>query len=116
MKQLGKRIETYLQQNFTSPEIAAENVAAALDVSIQQINKACREVYNSSFIKMLETCRLEAAAKYIESGDNTIANIGEMVGYLSYTSFSRAFKRVYGISPSEYRESIAQDRPSSRDE
>lgn len=116
LKQLGKRIETYLQQNFTSPEIAAENVAAALDVSIQQINKACREVYNSSFIKMLETCRLEAAAKYIESGDNTIANIGEMVGYLSYTSFSRAFKRVYGISPSEYRESIAQDRPSSRDE
>lgn len=111
LKQLGKRIEAYLQQNFASPEISVENAAVALDVSIQQINKACREVYNSSFIKMLETCRLDAAAKYIESGDKTIVNIGEMVGYLSYTSFSRAFKRVYGISPSEYRESIAQDRP-----
>lgn len=47
--------------------------------------------------------RLRIAARHLRLQQGSIAQISEMVGYSSSSTFSQAFKRVYGMSPSEYR-------------
>lgn len=48
--------------------------------------------------------RLRPAARHLRLQQSSIAQIGEMVGYSSNSTFSQAFRRVYDMSPSEYRQ------------
>ena len=48
--------------------------------------------------------RLRLAARYLRLQQNSIGRISELVGYASDSTFSQAFKRVYGLSPKAYRQ------------
>jgi len=48
--------------------------------------------------------RLRLAARYLRLQQNSISRISELVGYASDSTFSQAFKRVYGVSPKIYRQ------------
>ena len=48
--------------------------------------------------------RLRLAARYLRLQQNSIGRISQMVGYASDSTFSQAFKRVYGVSPKVYRQ------------
>lgn len=50
--------------------------------------------------------RLRLAAWHLRENGQPIASIAEKIGYGSETSFSQAFKRVYGCSPSQYRKRV----------
>lgn len=47
--------------------------------------------------------RLRMAAWHLAQQDISINRISERVGYTSETAFSQAFRRQYGVSPSQYR-------------
>lgn len=47
--------------------------------------------------------RLRQAARHLAQQDLSISKISEKVGYAAETAFSQAFKRQYGVSPSQYR-------------
>ncbi len=47
--------------------------------------------------------KLAFAFKEIRDFDNSILNISVKYGYSSHESFTRAFQKAYGITPSEYR-------------
>ena len=46
---------------------------------------------------------MDEAKRELSSGDRPVSEIAASVGYLSLNTFSRAFKRVNGISATEYR-------------
>lgn len=48
--------------------------------------------------------RLRLAARCLRLQQNSIGRISELVGYASDSTFSQAFKRVYGVSPKAYRQ------------
>ena len=58
--------------------------------------------------KYLDRIRMENARTMLEhcAEQMTVSEIAERCGVLDPTIFSRAFKRHYGISPSEYRENV----------
>ncbi|MGV2806295.1 helix-turn-helix domain-containing protein, partial [Clostridium perfringens] len=47
--------------------------------------------------------RMDEAKRELASSDRPVSDIAASVGYLSLNTFSRAFKRVNGISATEYR-------------
>jgi transcriptional regulator GlxA family with amidase domain len=47
--------------------------------------------------------RIEEARQMLETGDSSITDIGEEVGYTDTASFRRLFKRETGLSPAEHR-------------
>ena len=53
--------------------------------------------------------RLRLAARYLRLQQNSIGRISELVGYASDSTFSQAFKRVYGVSPKAYRQQYQQE-------
>ncbi|MDN3397955.1 AraC family transcriptional regulator [Psychrobacter sp. APC 3426] len=53
--------------------------------------------------------RLRLAARYLRLQQNSISRISDLVGYASYSTFSQAFKRVYGVSPKAYRQQYQQE-------
>ncbi len=54
-------------------------------------------------------CRLEVAARMLRSSDLLVWRIGTSVGYAELNTFSRAFKRRYGMGPRDYRNAVEGD-------
>ncbi len=54
-------------------------------------------------LNYLSTHRLRLAAWYLRQNELSVSRVSERVGYGSETAFSQAFKRLYNLSPSQYR-------------
>lgn len=68
-----------------------------------------REVVGEPPLTYLTDYRLRLAARYLRMQENSISRISELVGYASDSTFSQAFKRVYGMSPRKYRQQFRGD-------
>ena len=55
----------------------------------------------------LTNWRLSMAADLLAAGDTSLESVARQVGYSSAFALSAAFKRVRGISPRDYRRSLA---------
>jgi len=54
-------------------------------------------------MRYLMRCRVNKAARLLRDGRASVQQVAERVGYDSELGFSRAFKRLVGSSPAEYR-------------
>jgi AraC-like DNA-binding protein len=54
-------------------------------------------------MQYLANWRMQLAANYLLSGSDSVAAIAERVGYESEAAFSRAFKKMVGVAPSQWR-------------
>jgi AraC family L-rhamnose operon regulatory protein RhaS len=67
----------------------------------------CRQLTNMTPCQYLNHCRLEAAARYLR--DNASASVTQVAGRFGFSSsqyFATLFRRHFGCSPREYRQSF----------
>ena len=58
----------------------------------------------------VRSVRLVQATHLLRRGTLGVGEIAKECGFGSFTTFSRAFSRVYGMSPSEYRKTVRRGR------
>ena len=91
----------YMQLNYANSNLNLQYMCADLGINETTAAKFFQEL-GSSFSSYLEKVRIEAACAMLSQKELTIKSISEKTGYCSDVSFRRAFKRVLGISPSEF--------------
>lgn len=91
-------VSTHLDERIT-----LEDTARRFLVSESTLGKTFRSRMNVSFYQFVTRCRLNAAKRMIEE-DIPLGEIAERTGFCDYTSFYRAFKKEYDLSPGQYRE------------
>jgi len=79
------------------------DLASRAAVSRSQLDQRFRQVLGRSPIRYLTEWRMHLADELLSTTDLTVAAIAKRVGYDSEEAFSRAFKRVRGAPPSEWR-------------
>lgn len=67
------------------------------------ISRTFKEIMNVSLHDYLYDLRLEAAKNLLLSSEKSVAEISESFGYSSIHSFSRSFKKKFGLSPQSYK-------------
>lgn len=90
-------IEDHLAEKLT-----LESVARHCLVSESTISHLFHRKMSVGFYRCVTQRRLIAAKACIQQGE-TMGTVSRMVGFPDYASFYRAFKREYGISPTQYR-------------
>ena len=107
-KQLGDSVVTkilnYLNQNYMDSGLSLSMIAYELGFQKDYISKMFKAEYGENFSVVLEKIRIEKACELLKNTDVRVVDVSESVGYNSDISFRRAFKKVTGLSPSEYRE------------
>ena len=79
--------------------------AEALYVSVRTVENAMNRAVGQSFAKYQMNRKLEMAARQIElEPDVRLAEIAATLGFCDEFHLSKAFKRKYGVSPSQYRQ------------
>jgi len=76
--------------------------AAALGIAPRTLQRHLAE-NDLSFTRLLEYIRIDTAKERLAENTESIAAIANQLGYKHSTHFSRAFRRVCGVTPREYR-------------
>jgi AraC-like DNA-binding protein len=64
----------------------------------------------TSYTKLVAETRIRLATKWIRKGKRSLPDIAQALGYNDPSNFSRAFRRVAGLSPRAFRNSLAQEQ------
>lgn len=95
----------YIDKNFSN-EITLEDVAKEVNISPHYFSRLYKEETGENFIEYLTSVRINKAKELIETGGYSIKEICYMTGYGDPNYFSRIFKKVMGVTPSEYKEAM----------
>lgn len=79
-------------------------------LSATTLKKEFRQVYGTSVYAYLKTYRLQEAQKLLLRTENSVAEIAVDIGYENPNKFATAFKKEYGMSPTEFRIHVRLDR------
>ncbi len=102
---LGMRIMLHLRAHGGDPDLSADTLAAHFGISKRYLY-AVLATMNISLGDWIRTERLNRAARELTNPANalvSIAAIARRSGFADHSSFSRAFKRQHGQSPSAWR-------------
>jgi AraC-like DNA-binding protein len=100
---LYAKIVAFIRSNLSSP-LTAKDISRAVGLSVPHI----RRVFNSrtgglNLARFILSLRVKQAYEMLMHTDLTVAEIGEKCGFSDQFVFSRAFKRIAGLSPANYR-------------
>ena len=94
---------SYLQKHIYDCDLKIEKLIQLCDISGTYFHTLFHAKYDTSPRKYILSKRLSQAKSIIDNGDfDTISEVAAAVGYNDPLYFSRAFKKKYGVSPSQY--------------
>ena len=96
------RVKACIIDLFQSGEVAFEKVAKTIGMSERSLQRKLSEK-GTTFRTILDEIRKELALSYVRDLDITLSEIAFLLGFSEQSAFSRAFKRLTGMSPSKAR-------------
>jgi AraC family transcriptional activator of pyochelin receptor len=88
-----------------SEKLSLEKIAALCGLNREKLTRGFREMFDCSIAEALAERRLSQASRMLLTTDLPVALVGYDNGYLNNASFTRAFGRRFGTTPSDYRAS-----------
>jgi AraC-like DNA-binding protein len=104
-KSVASKVRTILSKDVSESMFGAENVASQLNLSVTTLRRHL-QLESTSFQKLKDECRLEAAIHYLGFQDLSNAQIAQRLGFDEPSTFFRAFKKWTGLTPGEYRKQL----------
>lgn len=96
-------IIAYVGENYSDYSLTLESVAKQFGVDAKNLSKQFKKYSHITFHKYLTELKIEEAKRLLITTDLSIEQIYNKVGYVSRTTFMRAFGSVEELTPSEYR-------------
>ncbi len=92
----------HVRLHYAQP-IKIDELAVRVHLSTSQFERRFRQLFKTTPTKHIQNVRVSAACHRLASSYETVATIASEVGFYDQSHFTRAFQRVMGVSPSEYR-------------
>ncbi len=106
------QITSYMKENYRGC-LSLERVAAQFGYSPTYLSRMFQKYAGITFKDHVQNIRLGYAVKDLESGMYSITEAAMRNGFSGSKAMARAFRKKYGILPSEYRAEAAQRRGGS---
>ena len=102
MSVIRKRISDYLESRYMD-DISLSDMAGELNYSDAYCSKVFKKCFNKGFIVYLTELRIEKSKILLEDIFINIKDISAKVGFRDSNYYTKVFKRMEGLTPSEYR-------------
>lgn len=95
-------VTDYLEKNY-SKEILLDDVAASIQISSFYLSKLFKRELGKNFIDYLTEVRIRKAKEILANPVHTVKDTCYLVGYRDPNYFTRVFKKICGMTPTEYQ-------------
>ena len=96
------RVTAVIVDMLPSGGIADEKIAESLNMGVRSLQRRLKD-HQASFSGLLENTRRELSREYLRDPKHSVNEVAYLLGFSEPGNFSRAFKRWYGQTPSEFR-------------
>lgn len=100
-------ITNYIKDNYTK-EMSLESLATVFGYSPAYLSRMFQKYAGTNYKAYLQSVRVEYAFKELVNTTMSISEIAENNGFADNRAFSKAFRKKYGILPSEYRKKCSK--------
>ena len=94
-------ITNYIYANYKN--VTLEDLSEKFFLSKPYLSKYIKEKSGMTFGDILKEIRMKKARAMLKSSSATVESIAESVGYQNVEHFNRTFKKLYNITPVQYR-------------
>lgn len=110
---LMERIMKAVNSRIDDSDFNVETLAEDVGLSRTQLHRRMKELTGISVGEFIRNLRLQQAAKLLSAGDVSISQVTYAIGFSTPAHFSAAFKKHFGVSPSEYMAKNAGRHPET---
>ncbi len=103
-RELIARAVDYAMAHAVDEDITVQTVAEHAGFSIDYFNRLFLSHTGFTVMAYVSYRRLKNAVQLLRTTDKSVLDIAFEVGYSSHEGFTKAFKKEYGMTPSEYRQ------------
>ena len=96
------RIKDVLNNQLENPDFNASDFAKAMNMSRMQLHRKLTALTSMSTTSFLRHQRLIIAGQLIRQGNRSVSDVAYSVGFSNPEYFSKSFKKLYGVSPSDF--------------
>ncbi|MFI9650427.1 AraC family transcriptional regulator [Streptomyces sp. NPDC052040] len=103
---LVRRVRAHVDAQLWDRDLTPAAVAASQHISIRYLHKLFED-HHSTIGRWIQHRRLEEARRELARpgrDDTTVSAVARRWGFANATHFSRSFRAVYGMSPSDWRD------------
>lgn len=101
--------------NHVERTLNAQMVADKLSISVQYVNRLCREFYGITFSQCLNTHRLEHSRIFLQHFDKSIQEVAEKSGFNDSAYYVNKFNKAFNITPLQFRKLASLKNPNIED-
>ncbi len=97
-----KRVQEFIETNYAD-KLTIDHLADRFALGRRNLERRFKKATDNTVIEYIQRVKIEAAKKNFESTWKTIYEIMDEVGYADVKAFREVFKKLTGLSPTEYR-------------
>lgn len=120
LKKLGKvqkRIEGrdfesllgYINENY-SKNLHLDDLSRKFYFNPNYLCMLFRRKLDTTFSEYIKSVRMNRAKELFENGNITVSEVSGLVGYRDYSYFHKSFSAYFGITPAQYKKSVAKKK------
>jgi AraC-like DNA-binding protein len=106
--EIVQEINDYVRNHLQDPFLSADTIADHLGYSSSYLRRLYKEAAQTTLADYILSERIEQVKQYLLRTDETLAVIAAKTGFQTRSHFFSTFKKSTGLTPSQYRESMAE--------
>ena len=98
-----RKFAEQIEAVYADPEYNVEKLSETLGLSRGHLHRKIKELTGTAPVEFLRTYRLNKATLLLRQNAYTVSEVAYRTGFSSPAYFSKCFKAVYGVTPTEYQ-------------
>lgn len=102
-----KKVQEMVLSGYSKQDLSLFDISKKLHISYGYLSKLIKQKMGVSFVSYLTSVRMSNAKKMLFDGGLKVYEIAKATGFNSSGYFITAFRKYYGLSPSDFREGLS---------
>lgn len=102
------KLLNFMEKNIDNSELTVEDMVSEMAYGRTVFFNKLKGLTGLAPIEFIRELRIKRAAQLLKSGEYNVSQVTYMVGMSDSRYFSKCFKKVYGMTPTEYKKSLEE--------
>ncbi|MDQ4139082.1 MAG: ATP-binding protein, partial [Bacteroidota bacterium] len=101
-----QKVTTIMEENLGNADFDVDAFSREVGMSRAQLNRKLNALVDQSPNEFIRLIRLKRAAQLLQQNQGNVGEIAFQVGFSNPNYFTKCFRDLYGVAPSEYLQSV----------